>query len=286
MRGGRDPDRAKARTGTITATRDRREGCWLADIADSAAPEVRRSPLPTQIADHLGHLILRGEYRPGERLKEMEVAATYQVSRGPVREAFRLLERRGLVEVVPRHGARICTLDIGEVHHVFSVRAVLFGLAAREAAGAADAAALARLERVVEILEESARSMSIPPIQHAMHAGEAQFVIARASGNSLLLRMLDEVNGRALWRMIWNERPLDFERRARRRQSAGFWRRLLRALQARDDERAERIARSLLEASRDHTLAAMRRLEQGPAARPPASQQGRTEAASLPAGGK
>lgn len=241
--------------------RDRREGCWLANGSAGGVPEVRRSPLPTQIADHLGHLILRGEYRPGERLKEMDVAATYQVSRGPVREAFRLLERRGLVEVVPRHGARICTLDIGEVHHVFSVRAVLFGLAAREAAAAADAAALAQLERMVGILEESARSMAITPIQHAMHAGEAQFIIARASGNGLLLRMLDEVNGRALWRMIWNERPLDFEKRARRRQSAGFWRRLLRALKAGDGEKAERIARELLEASRDHTLAEMQRRE-------------------------
>lgn len=250
----------------MAAARDRRDSCWLANGEARAAPEVRRSPLPTQIADHLGHLILRGEYRPGERLKEMEVAATYQVSRGPVREAFRLLERRGLVEVVPRHGARICTLDIGEVHDVFSVRAVLFGLAAREAAAAADASALARLERLVEILEESARTMAIPPIQHAMYAGEAQFVIARASGNTLLLRMLDEVNGRALWRMIWNERPLDFERRARRRQSAGFWRRLLRALKARDGARAEQSARALLEASRDHTLAAMRRREKAPPA--------------------
>lgn len=267
MRGGDDPDRAKARTGNAIATRDRRDGCWLADAAAGGAPEVRRSPLPTQIADHLGHLILRGEYRPGERLKEMDVAATYQVSRGPVREAFRLLERRGLVEVVPRHGARVCTLDVGEVHHLFSVRAVLFGLAAREAAGAADVAALARLERVVGILEDSARTMAITPMQHAMHAGEAQFVIARASGSTLLLRMLDEVNGRALWRMIWNERPLDFEKPARRRQSAGFWRRLLRALKARDAEAAERIARSLLEASRDHTLAAIRQREMPPPAR-------------------
>ena len=265
MRGGQEADRAKARPDDKSTAREKRAGCWLAND-DSIAPEIRKSPLPTQIADHLGHLILRGDYKPGQRLKEMDVAATDQVSRGPVREAFRLLERRGLVEVVPRHGARVCTLDIGEVHHVFSVRAVLFGLAAREAADAADAAALARLERVVEIIEESARSMAITPIQHAMHAGEAQFVIARSTGNALLLRLLDEVNSRALWRMIWNERPLDFETRGRRRESAGFWRRLLRALKARDGARAEQIARAILEASRDHTLAAMRSLDKPPSA--------------------
>lgn len=279
MRGGQQTDRAKARTDKTTIGRD---GCWLAVGAAGDAPKVQRSPLPTQIADHLGHLILRGEYRPGERLKEMDVAGAYQVSRGPVREAFRLLERRGLVEVVPRHGARICSLDIGEVHHVFSVRAVLFGLAAREAAAVADAAALSRLEQVVEILEESARSMNISPIQHAIHAGQAQFIIARASGNALLLRMLEEVNGRALWRMIWNERPLDFESRSRRRQSASFWRRLLRALQARDSEKAESLARALLEASRDHTLSAIRRKEL-PA--PAASRRRAVQASAAAVGG-
>ena len=63
--------------------------------------------LPQQIADHLGHRIMTGELVPGSRLKEEEFAELYDVSRGPIREAFRLLERRGFVEVVPRHGARV-----------------------------------------------------------------------------------------------------------------------------------------------------------------------------------
>ena len=50
--------------------------------------------LPQQIADHLGHRIMTGELGPGSRLKEEEFAELYDVSRGPIREAFRLLERR------------------------------------------------------------------------------------------------------------------------------------------------------------------------------------------------
>ena len=45
--------------------------------------------LPQQIADHLGHRIMTGELPPGSRLKEEEFAELYDVSRGPVREAYR-----------------------------------------------------------------------------------------------------------------------------------------------------------------------------------------------------
>ena len=69
----------------------------------------------------------------GSRLKEEESAEAYAVSRGPVREAFRILERRGFVEIVPRHGARVRAFDPADLASLFSVRAVLFGLAARQA---------------------------------------------------------------------------------------------------------------------------------------------------------
>ena len=76
---------------------------------------------------------MNGDYRPGSRLKEEEFAEAYAVSRGPVREAFRILERRGFVEIVPRHGARVRAFDPADLASLFSVRAVLFGLAARQA---------------------------------------------------------------------------------------------------------------------------------------------------------
>ena len=98
-----------------------------------AGPPICALTLPQQIADHLGHRIMNGDYRPGSRLKEEEFAEAYAVSRGPVREAFRILERRGFVEIVPRHGARVRAFDPADLASLFSVRAVLFGLAARQA---------------------------------------------------------------------------------------------------------------------------------------------------------
>jgi DNA-binding GntR family transcriptional regulator len=234
----------------------------LVGRAQSHLPDPAGSPicaltLPQQIADHLGHRIMNGEYPPGSRLKEEEFAELYSVSRGPVREAFRLLERRGFVEIVPRHGARVRAFDPADLASLFSVRAVLFGLAARGAAERAVPELIDLLAERVARLRRSAETMDISPREHAVIAGDAQHLIARFSGNRPLLRMLEEMTGRALWRMAWRETPLDLETRVRRRQSARFWSDLLEAIKARDATGAERIARALLEASRDCMISAM-----------------------------
>jgi DNA-binding GntR family transcriptional regulator len=213
--------------------------------------------LPQQIADHLGHRIMNGELVPGSRLKEEEFAELYEVSRGPVREAFRLLDRRGFVEIVPRHGARVRVFDPADLAALFSIRAVLFGLAARQATEQGAPELIDLLGQQVERLRQSAVKMNISPREHATIAGDNQHLVARFAANRPLLKMLEELSSRALWRMAWRDTPLDFTTRVRRQQSARFWNELLQAIKTGDDAGAERIARSLLEASRDYMIAAM-----------------------------
>jgi DNA-binding GntR family transcriptional regulator len=215
--------------------------------------------LPQQIADHLGHRIMTGELPPGSRLKEEEFAETYDVSRGPVREAFRILERRGFVEIVPRHGARVRVFDPADLAGLFSTRAVLFGLAARQATEQGAPELVEQLAPRVERLRQSAETMEITPREHALIAGDSQHLIARFANNRPLLKMLEEMTSRALWRMAWSDKPLDHTTRARRQQSARFWSDLLKAIKSGKAAEAERIARTLLEASRDHMIAAMAR---------------------------
>lgn len=213
--------------------------------------------LPQQIADHLGHRIMNGELVPGARLKEEEFAGLYDVSRGPVREAFRILERRGFIEIVPRHGARVRAFDPADLAALFSVRAVLFGLAARQATERAEPELPGLLAAQVARLRRSAEAMDISPREHAIIAGDTQHLIARLSGNKPLLRTFEELTSRALWRMAWSERPLDLTTRARRQESARLWGDLLTAMTAGNALDAEFVARAILEASRDHMIAAM-----------------------------
>lgn len=241
----------------------RRDGaapCYVLRMNGGGGPPPVVNPvtLSEQIADHLGHRILRGEFRPGERLKEIHLAAFYGVSRGPVREALRLLEGRGLAHVVPRHGAQVRRFDIGEIDSLFSIRAVLLGLAARQAVERGEPSLIPRLEETVEALRQSARDMAISPLEHATITGRAQYILARRSGNVALAAMLEDVVGRAYWRMVWNEHPLDFTDRRRRWQSARLWNGLLRAVKKGDAARAEEIAREITEASRLRVVAELR----------------------------
>lgn len=78
--------------------------------------------LAEQIAQHLAERIIRGELKPGERIQEQKVTQALNVSRGTVREALLILERRHLVVILPRRGAQVTALD---AHNVISLCALM-----------------------------------------------------------------------------------------------------------------------------------------------------------------
>ncbi|MEQ8486328.1 MAG: GntR family transcriptional regulator [Pseudomonadales bacterium] len=71
--------------------------------------------LTEKIADHIGTEIIAGRLRPRARIQELKVASELGVSRGSVREALLILERRHLVEILPRRGATVSALEADEV---------------------------------------------------------------------------------------------------------------------------------------------------------------------------
>src|SRR3954471_17955715 len=73
--------------------------------------------------------IVEGRLRPGERIKEIPLAETLGFSRAPVRDALRLLERDGLVELVPNRGAIVPELRAVDILEVYALRASLGTLA-------------------------------------------------------------------------------------------------------------------------------------------------------------
>ena len=194
---------------------------------------------------------------PGSRLKEEEFAELYDVSRGPVREAFRLLERRGFVEIVPRHGARVRVFDPADLAACSASAPCCSASPPDRPPSGETRNCSSQLAPQVARLRRSAETMELSPREHATIAGDNQHLIARFSANRPLLRMLEELSSRALWRMAWRDTPLDFTTRARRQQSARRWSELLKAMKSGDAEDAEHLARALLEASRDHMIAAM-----------------------------
>jgi DNA-binding GntR family transcriptional regulator len=84
-----------------------------------------RQSTPSQITDALEGEILAGSLKPGERLREAKLAEAFSVSRNSVREALRVLERKGLVRHVPHRGAEVIKLTDEDVDDLFRVRVVL-----------------------------------------------------------------------------------------------------------------------------------------------------------------
>jgi DNA-binding GntR family transcriptional regulator len=82
----------------------------------------------------LAEEIITGRFAPGERLDERELAEKFQVSRTPIREAFRELKARDLVEIRPRRGVVVASIGIEKLAHLLEANCELEALCARRAA--------------------------------------------------------------------------------------------------------------------------------------------------------
>jgi DNA-binding GntR family transcriptional regulator len=108
--------------------------------------------------------ILGGEYAPGERLGEVELAEKFGLSRTPVREALRRLAAEGLVDITTNKGARVVEYPPQDLEYIFMIRAHVEGLAARAAAQTASTADIDRLEHVATVLKDHAEAGNLDEV--------------------------------------------------------------------------------------------------------------------------
>ena len=120
------------------------------------AIEFRRTQSLTAIvARELERLILGGELKAGERLNEQAIATRLGVSRGPVREATRALERAGLVTVIANQGVFVRQVGFEEAIEIYDMRAVVFGFACQRLSSRLTAAQADELEALLARMNEA-----------------------------------------------------------------------------------------------------------------------------------
>lgn len=90
--------------------------------------------LPATIAEQIKRLIYAGEFKPGDRLNEAALALRMGTSRGPIREAIRILAGIGLVTAVMNRGVFVRKVSVAEMLEIYDLRALVFGFAAERAA--------------------------------------------------------------------------------------------------------------------------------------------------------
>ena len=122
-------------------------------------------------AGTLRDMIVSGELRPGARLVEEPLTETLGVSRVPLREAMRILEREGLITTVPRHGSVVTALSREDVHEIMTLRSALERMAAELAIPVTDPDRLAPLRDAVRGMEEAADVATLVRHAYDFHLG-------------------------------------------------------------------------------------------------------------------
>ena len=108
-----------------------------------------------RIERELETLILTGEYSPGSRINENALAVRFDVSRAPVREACRLLQRAGLVHIVPNQGSFVRDHSLLEIVDLFDVRSCLGRLGGELATAAITRAGLKDMSDLIAAMDEA-----------------------------------------------------------------------------------------------------------------------------------
>lgn len=131
--------------------------------------EREESSIPQLIVAELEQMIIAGTLRGGDRINESQLANRLGVSRGPVREACRQLERARLLEFRTNRGMFVREISVEEAAKLYDVRANLFGLAGRLGSALATKADVEELRTMVEQLEKAVETDDYYPLNVKLH---------------------------------------------------------------------------------------------------------------------
>ena len=193
--------------------------------------------LAEQIALQVAESIVQEELSPGEAITEQSLSNNFEVSRGPVREALRILEKEGLVDIIPRHGARVTRLTIGEINQVFELRAVLLGYCAARAAERKSATCISILTVGCKAIEQNlAKGDSLGV--HIAVSSKMNEALVDESDNERIHQIVYK-----LARQTARYTRLGLSESGARQNSAKTWRKLIRLISKGSAREAELLER-------------------------------------------
>lgn len=191
---------------------------------------------------YLKELILEGEYKPGDRLIERELAAKLNISRTPIREALFRLESQGFVKTVPRKGVVVSNISENEVIEVFTILSSLEVLAAKLAAQRMDEETQKELDRKIEqLMELEAKSEEHFNSEHI----QMNHLLNKSAKSPKLFEILS-----GLTDYIHMSANMGYETPGRRKESLREHIEIMKALRNKEAEMAEYLMKIHIENSK------------------------------------
>lgn len=120
--------------------------------------KVQAQSLRSVIYNQLEDMILTGVLAPGERINESKLSVALKVSRAPIREACRQLEKHGMVQIIPRRGTFVTKIEVNDVKELYDIRASLESLAAEKAANNATPKEQQEFQDILETMKEAIKA--------------------------------------------------------------------------------------------------------------------------------
>jgi DNA-binding GntR family transcriptional regulator len=212
--------------------------------------------LVEQVAKALKEDILTGRLKGGDQLLEDRLKGQFGISRTPLREAFRILEKEGLIEILPRKGAYVKRISRQDIEENFPVRAKLEGLAARLAYPNITRQDIEAMEEAFAHMKEAAQRKDFS--DYSTHHLAFHEIFINASKNETLIALLRNLRLHTLWhRYTYNYYKADFK------NSLMIHRRIIDLFKKKkaSPEEIERTVRQHIEVALGPFLAAMEKLE-------------------------
>lgn len=209
-----------------------------------------RQTLAEQIAQYLGHRIITGELKAGERVKELELAKKLDVSTNTVREAMLLLEKRHLLEIVPRRGAMVAALTKEQVRSLYRLLALMMSEVVRNIARTWERDDLKPFVEKMAILQQRTQQGDVEGFHHhGIDFVETSFKYADNCYMESLLGDLLPVLRRCTYLALVSEK-------AEVARSYSFFQQMMSSVLKRDEQRSIDALQSYLEHQCSLVLAA------------------------------
>ncbi len=227
-------------------------------LGDFGASLKRRDPLSKKVADMLRSAIIHGQLAPGTRLIEENIAEELGISRVPVREAIRSLEKYGFVKIESGQGAHVKGLTVKDVEDIYDVRIMI-------EIHALDACINHNLKMSIQLLQEqidclNELTQSEEPDQFALVDKDIHFddILCSSCGNNKIDEIWQLLRASIQWVFAIN--PYYAQKNWSDHASHQA---IVDLLKNNDYEGAKLLLREHIEASQRSTLSAFRQMEEG-----------------------